>query len=49
MCALTYFYTVTDVHTTPAGHEANAEAVLATAGYWFGWFAAYSARFQSAK
>jgi len=49
VCALTYFCTDTDVHLTPAGHEAIAEVVLAAAGYWFGWFAAYSARFHSAK
>ncbi|MEU3645221.1 hypothetical protein AB0E59_17695 [Lentzea sp. NPDC034063] len=34
VCALTYFFcTDTDVHLTPAGHEAIAEAVLAAAGY----------------
>jgi len=32
VCALTYFCDRTDVHPTPAGHEAIATAVLATAG-----------------
>lgn len=49
VCALTYFCTDTGVHPTPTGHEAIAEAVLAAVGYCFGWFAAYSARFHSAK
>lgn len=33
VCALTYFCAHTDVHPTPAGHEAIATAVLAAAGY----------------
>ncbi|NUT47629.1 MAG: hypothetical protein HOV94_10030, partial [Saccharothrix sp.] len=32
VCALTYFCDRTDVHPTPAGHEAIASAVLAAAG-----------------
>jgi lysophospholipase L1-like esterase len=32
VCALTYFCDRTDVHPTPAGHEAIASAVLTTAG-----------------
>ncbi|WP_222598162.1 GDSL-type esterase/lipase family protein [Lentzea tibetensis] len=32
VCALTYFCQHTDVHPTPAGHEAIASAVLATTG-----------------
>jgi lysophospholipase L1-like esterase len=33
VCSLTYFCEHTDVHPTPAGHEAIATAVLAAAGY----------------
>jgi lysophospholipase L1-like esterase len=33
VCSLTYFCEHTDVHPTPAGHEAIAAAVLAAAGY----------------
>jgi lysophospholipase L1-like esterase len=33
VCALTYFCEHTDVHPTPAGHEAIAAAVLGAAGY----------------
>ncbi len=32
VCALTYFCELTDVHPTPAGHEAIASAVLTAAG-----------------